>query len=194
MDLKNENTSEPIAGTKKSWRKGSRGLALTGLFAALIMLLTLVHIPMFGGAGGSYIHLGDAVIFAACIIIGWRAIPAAAVGSALADLILGAVVYAVPTFIIKGIMAGIVVLLTLKNKKAWLQVVAFAAASIFMQGAYLLFEVLFATTLYGTAYAFVAASFLFGWIQSAIGIPLGLWLSSVLKKIRIEYVADKREP
>ena len=168
-------------------------MALTGLFAALIMLLTLVHIPMPGNVGG-YIHLGDAVIFAACIIIGWRAIPAAAVGSSLADLILGAVVYAVPTFIIKGIMAGIAVLLTLKSKRVWLQAAAFTLAAVFMQGAYLLFEVLFATTLYGAAYTFAVAAFLFGWIQSAVGIPLGLWLTMVFKKIKIEYIAEKKEP
>ena len=174
----------------KSGQGNSRKLALTGLFAALIMLLTCVSFPI----GPGYIHLGDAVIFAACIIIGWRAIPAAAVGSSLADLVLGYVRYAPATFVIKAATAGIVVLITLKNKKVWVQVIAFSLAAIFMQGAYLLFEVLFQTTLFGTAYTFVAVLFLLGWIQSAVGIPLGIWLAKVLKKIRIEYISDKKEP
>ena len=179
--------------SSKKWAAGSRGLALTGLFAALTMLLTLVHIPIPGGAGG-YIHLGDAVIFAACIIIGWRAVPAAAVGSALADLILGYMWYVPATFIIKAVMAGIAVLITVKTKKVWVQAIAFGVAAIWMQGAYLLFEVLFATTLFKSAYTFIVASFLFGWIQSAVGVPLGLWLAQVLKKIRVEYISEKKEP
>ncbi len=170
----------------------TRKLALSGLFAAFIMLLTLVKLPIPGGLG--YIHLGDAVIFAACIITGWYAIPAAAAGSALADLINGYSIYMIPTFIIKGIMALIVVLLTRKNKRIWMMSFAFILASLFMQGAYLLFEFLFAGLISDAAFTFVLINFLIGLIQSVIGIPLGVFLTVVLKKIRIEYGTEKPEP
>ncbi|GHU99244.1 hypothetical protein FACS1894211_04310 [Clostridia bacterium] len=81
-------------------------LSRAGVFAALILIFTaFTQIPLATG----YIHLGDAFIFIACVYIGWAAVPAAAVGSALADIISGYAVYALPTFLIKGIMAAIAV-------------------------------------------------------------------------------------
>ena len=177
---------------KAKKRPASRSLALTGLFTAMIMLLTLAKIPVPWGTG--YIHLGDAAVFAACMIIGWRAVPASAIGSVLADLLNGYAVYMIPTFIIKGIMAGIVVLITLPDKKKRMQALAFTLASVWMQGAYLLFEFLFATTLTGGIYASLAVPFLIGLIQSAIGVPLGIYLTHMLKKIKIEYISEKKEP
>ena len=187
---KNINNADNGGGKYKTNR--TRMLALSGLFAAFIMLLTLVKLPVPGGMG--YIHLGDAVIFAACILIGWYAIPAAALGSALADLLNGYAVYMIPTAVIKGIMALIVVLLTLKNKRIWMIAVAFTLSSLFMQGGYILFEYLFAGLISDGAYVFVLISFLVGLIQSVVGIPLGIFLTMVLKKIRIEYGTEKQEP
>ena len=172
---------------------GSRSIAQTGLFTALIMLLTLAAVPL---PGGGIIHPGDAAIFAACIIIGWRAIPAAAAGSALADVIMpNAIGFAPGTFVIKGIMAAIAVLITGKSKRAWVQISAFIVASVWMQGAYVLYQFLFATTLLNAeAFGFMLTAFLLGWIQSIVGVPLGFWLARVLKKIRIEYGTEKKEP
>ncbi|MDR1093260.1 MAG: ECF transporter S component [Clostridiales bacterium] len=83
-------------------------LSRAGVFAALILILTaFTQIPLATG----YIHFGDALIFVACVYIGWAAVPAAAVGSALADLITPYAIYAVPTFIIKGTMAALAVLI-----------------------------------------------------------------------------------
>ncbi len=80
-------------------------LTKMAMMAALVCLLTFtVKIPV--PATGGYTHLGDCMIFIGVLILGWRkAVPAAALGAALADLFSGAALWIVPTFIIKGVMA-----------------------------------------------------------------------------------------
>lgn len=74
-----------------------------GLFAAMTALLTAtLHIPV----GNGYIHCGDAVIYLAAAMLPLPyAIGASAVGGMLADVLSGYVSYALPTFIIKGLLA-----------------------------------------------------------------------------------------
>lgn len=80
-----------------------RCLVFAGLFAAMTALLTsTLHIPV----GNGYIHCGDAVIFLAAAMLPMPyAIGASAVGGMLADLLAGYANYALPTFIIKGLLA-----------------------------------------------------------------------------------------
>ena len=76
-----------------------------GLFAALTALLTAVlHIPV----GNGYVHCGDAVIYLAAAMLPLPyAAGAAAVGGTLADVLSGYAVYALPTFIIKAMLAAV---------------------------------------------------------------------------------------
>ena len=85
-------------------------ISFAAMFAALTALfITLIHIP-YGETG--YIHLGDAVILlCAAVLPTPYAVPAAAVGGALADLFSGFPLYIIPTILIKGLMA-----LTLTSK------------------------------------------------------------------------------
>ena len=78
-------------------------MVYAGLFAALTALLTAgLHIPV----GNGYVHCGDAVIYLAAAVLPLPyAAGAAAVGGALADLMSGYAVYALPTFLIKGMLA-----------------------------------------------------------------------------------------
>ena len=78
-------------------------IVFAGLFAALTALLTAaLHIPV----GNGYIHCGDAVIFLAAAVLPLPyAAGSAAVGGMLADLLSGYPAYALPTFIIKGLLA-----------------------------------------------------------------------------------------
>lgn len=63
----------------------------------------LLHIPV--GANGGYIHLGDAVVYLAAVLLPTPyAMAAAAIGGALADLMTGAVMWAAPTAIVKAVM------------------------------------------------------------------------------------------
>ena len=63
-------------------------LTLTGIFAALITLMTayICHIPV--GANGGYIHFGDSFIYLAAVLLPRPySLAAAAIGGGLADLL-----------------------------------------------------------------------------------------------------------
>ncbi len=76
-------------------------MAMTGMFAALITLMTayICHVPV--GINGGYIHLGDAFVYlAAAILPRSYALAAAAIGAGLAD-VLTAPIWAPATVVIK---------------------------------------------------------------------------------------------
>lgn len=82
-----------------------RYLALTGLMAAMIAIMTayICHIPI--GVNGGYIHFGDSLIYlAASILPAPYALAAAAIGGGLADL-MTAPVWMTATIIIKLLIA-----------------------------------------------------------------------------------------
>lgn len=74
-----------------------------GIFAAMTTLLTaLLHIPV----GNGYIHCGDALIYLAAAMLPLPyAVCAGAVGGMMADILSGYAVYALPTLLIKGLLA-----------------------------------------------------------------------------------------
>lgn len=85
------------------------------MFAAMIFGLTMLHVPI--GAGG-YIHVGDAVIYVSAMLMGgpWAFI-SAAIGAACADIISGFAVYAIPSAIIKILIAVPFVMISKKTSK-----------------------------------------------------------------------------
>lgn len=92
---------------------------LTGLMTALVFVLTfLIKIPVPYTSG--YIHLGDSMIYISVMILGpvFGAF-ASGVGSMLADIVGGYVQYALPTLIIKSLMAFIMgLVLSGKTRKS----------------------------------------------------------------------------
>jgi uncharacterized membrane protein len=118
----------------------TKNYILTGLFTALVFILTFfLKIPVPYTSG--YIHLGDSMIYLSVIVLGpvFGAF-ASGIGSMLADIAGGYVQYAVPTLIIKAIMAFIMgLILSGKNRKssiasiftACLVWVSFLSATIF---------------------------------------------------------------
>ena len=78
-----------------------KALAVTAMFAALITAATaFIKIP----APLGYAHAGDSVIYlAACILPAPFGFIAASVGGALADLLSGYAVWAIPTAVIKAL-------------------------------------------------------------------------------------------
>lgn len=79
-------------------------IVMTAMMMCLILITTYTFkIPTpFQG----YVHLGDAMIFLAVLVVGKKnGAVAAAFGSALADLMGGYVAFAPWTFVIKGLMA-----------------------------------------------------------------------------------------
>jgi uncharacterized membrane protein len=80
-------------------------MVMAALFAALIYVATrFFQIPM--PTTGGYIHPGDCL----CLLAAWMlplpyGIAASAIGTMLADLLSGYVAYALPSFIIKAVVA-----------------------------------------------------------------------------------------
>lgn len=145
-------------------------LVLAGLLAAFILALTLVVSVPIPNMAGAYVNLGDAGVYLAAALLGgpWGAL-CAAVGSALADLLLGSALYAGPTFLIKGLMAYTASLLMRRweSKKAgkWL---ALICAGLIMPAGYLLFEGI----LYGFDVAILGAPL--NLLQYVVGVALGI--------------------
>lgn len=86
----------------------TKKITYTGIMTALVFIATFViKIPI--PATDGYIHLGDCMIFLAALLLGWKyGAFAAGIGSMLADLIGGYPHWAIPTLIIKALMAILV--------------------------------------------------------------------------------------
>lgn len=84
----------------------ARFLCMTAMMAAIVCVMTMVvQIPIPLG----YAHLGDAFILLTVLFVGRRSgIWAGGIGSALADLLTGYAYWALPTLIIKALMAFLV--------------------------------------------------------------------------------------
>lgn len=125
-----------------SRRDPVRLLVQCGLFTALVTVGTLISFPIAGGHG--FINLGDAVIHTAAFIFGgWHCAAIAALGSALADVILGYSLYVPGTLIIKTLMAlagG--VLLRRMNGRQWLIPVSLSISGLIVPVGYLLYELM----------------------------------------------------
>ncbi|MDN5342993.1 ECF transporter S component [Oceanotoga sp. DSM 15011] len=95
----------------------TKKLTYTSMMLALVFISTLlikIPVPITNG----YIHLGDSMIFIASIIFGWKTgMISGGLGASMADLIGGYAFWALPTLIIKSIMAGIIGLFTKKKSK-----------------------------------------------------------------------------
>ena len=113
-------------------------LTLCGVMAALVFVMTYfpkIPVPVTGG----YVHLGDGAIFLSVLLLGPLGIPAAAVGSMLSDLIGGYMVYVLPTFLIKGLVALVAWKLCRKDQPL-LAMLSFLLAEAVMVLGYFLLE------------------------------------------------------
>ena len=160
----------------------TKKLVVAALLAALTCVATMIikiPSPMKG-----YLNLGDCVV----LLAGWILSPgygflAAGLGSALADLMAGYVIYAPATFLIKGIMALMAFwgykMLSKKMGSLLSAILSGIVAEIFMVLGYFVFE-----------------GFLYGFVPSAVNIPangaqgvagvvLGVVLLKVLEKSKI---------
>lgn len=162
----------------------TRQLATTGFMAALVMVGTLIiQIPT---PAKGYIHLGDSLVYLCGIILGpVMGCFAAAVGSALADLVSGYAIYTPVTFLLKGLdafLAGYFYYAITKKNPSLLRTVLGSIVGIVlggsvMVGGYLGYE----TFLYGFPTAFL--SMIPNITQAAGGGLLALPLILTLKKL-----------
>lgn len=155
-------------------------LTVTGLFAAMITLMTayIFHIPY--GANGGYIHFGDALIYIAAVLLPRPyALAAAAIGGGLADL-LTAPMWTIATIIIK-------MLIVLPFTSAHGKILAprniaapFVAALLSASGYYLAEGLLFGSFLAP------AASLLGSAIQSGGSAVIFLFIATAFDRIHIK--------
>lgn len=140
-------------------------LTLAGMMAAFVFVMTYVPklpVPVTGG----YVHLGDGAIFLSVLLLGSLGIPAAVIGSGLADIVGGYMVYALPPVIVKALMALLV--WKLWKRMSWFQaVIVFVFAEIVMVAGYFIFE----SVVYGAAAAWSVVGP--NCIQGVAGVALG---------------------
>ena len=151
-------------------------LTMAGVMAALVFVMTYipkVPVPITGG----YVHLGDGAIFLATLLLGPLGIPAAAIGSGLSDILGGYMVYAIPTIVIKGLVA--LIAWKFWKEGSWLRaVIAFVAAELVMVAGYFAFE----SVMYGTAAAWSAVGP--NCIQGVAGVALGLVCHALYPRLK----------
>lgn len=150
-------------------------LVIGGVLSAMILLLTIVVAVPIPHMAGAYINLGDVGVYLAAYVLGpWGAL-CAATGSALADLLLGSVLYAPATAIIKGLVALIAGLLFRRHK--WGNYLPMLLAGILMPAGYLVFEAF----LYGMPAAILGLPA--NLLQYAAGIALGIPVLRIATRI-----------
>jgi len=113
----------------------AKRLVQTGLLAAVIAVTTMVvNVPLPGVKG--YVNVGDAVVLLSGILLGPAAGAfAGAVGSSLADLLLGYAHWAPWTFIIKGIEGFLAGWLAFRPQKGSTFLGVFAGAVVMVAAA-----------------------------------------------------------
>ena len=123
----------------------TKKIVFAALLAALACVATMIiKIPT---PLGGYIHAGDAVVVLAGFLLGpvWGAL-AAGLGSGLADVISGYVLYAPGTFVIKAVvalLAGWIIGTKLIKNEFAKALVAGIIGGIVMVGGYMLYEAVF---------------------------------------------------
>ena len=151
-------------------------MTMAGVMAALVFVMTYVPkvpVPITGG----YVHLGDGAIFLAALLLGPLGIPAAAIGSGLSDVLGGYMVYAIPTILIKGVVA--LVAWKLWKEGSWLRAaLAFVLAEIAMVAGYFAFE----AVMFGAAAAWGAVGP--NCIQGIAGVALGLVCHALYPRLK----------
>ena len=91
-------------------------ICLAGVMAAIIAVFTaFIKIPT--GLNEGYVHVGDSMVYLAGCLLGPLGIVSAAVGGALADILAGAAVWAIPTAVIKALDAVPFVIMQAYYKK-----------------------------------------------------------------------------
>ncbi|WP_286976080.1 ECF transporter S component [Acetomicrobium sp. UBA5826] len=95
----------------------AKEVALGALFAAIVAVATIIHIPMPGYR--IYFNFGEGVIYCVAMLMGakYGAI-CGGIGGALADIVLGYPLWAPFTFVIKGIEGFVVGRMRENRKKA----------------------------------------------------------------------------
>ncbi len=168
--------------------QSTKKLVLNGVMIALVFLATYftrIPTPLPGG----YFNLGDAVILVSAVFLGpLGGLAAGAIGSGLADLAAGALLFAPITFVVKGLEGLIVGLLAvncLKTAKAGIRLLcALVVGAFIMVAGYFLAEA-YLLGLFNSEFGLTAAvaELLPNGIQGTLSVILGYILILLLAKL-----------
>jgi len=154
-------------------------LSLGGMLAALIFVATsFFKLPVSITQG--YIHLGDGFILLGAALLGNTAIIAAALGSALADLLGGYTMYILPTFLIKGAVAVVAVAALAKERPLWVRIAGMIMAEAVMVLGYFLVEWL----VLGYGLAAASGAVFPNIVQGLSGVIIGAALLPLMKRVK----------
>lgn len=170
--------------------KNTIKIVLTALMMCLIMVaIMFIKIPIPFTQG--YVHPGDAMIFLAVLVLGWKyGAAAAAFGGMLGDVMGGFAAWAPWTFCIKGIMAiilGLIIEAAMRKERKRGFMLAIMIVGMVIAGAFM------------TAGYYIAEGVMYGnWVAPAIGVPwnvgqfaVGMVLALVLAEALCKTPAKK---
>ena len=166
-------------------------IVLSALMMCIVMVaIMFIKIPIPFTQG--YVHPGDAMIFLAVLVLGWKyGAVAAAFGAMLGDVLGGFAAWAPWTFCIKGIMAvllGLIIELAFRKAgRSRNAILIFMIIGMVISGAFMTFGY------------YVAEGLMYGnWVVAAIGIPwnigqfaVGMVLALVLAEALCKTPAKK---
>ena len=161
-------------------RNRAAQLALAGMLAALIFVATsFFRLPVSLTQG--YIHLGDGFILLGAALLGGKAaVIAAALGSALADLLGGYTMYILPTFLIKGAMAAVAVVFVSANRPLWVRIAGMLLSEAVMVLGYFVVEWL----VLGYGLAAAAGALIPNVVQGLSGVIIGVVLLPLVGRVK----------
>ena len=161
----------------------TKTLVSTALFAGIICttIAYFLHVPM--GGSGEYVHVGDAFIYLAAVLLPTPyAACAAAIGSAMADILTGSANWAFATIIIKPIL---VLFFTSKSKNIINVRNVFAAIIAGIIG----------TVLYMVAGGIMYGSFKSAFILTVVGLiqPVGSFIIFIVIGLAFDKLKIKQK-
>lgn len=169
----------------------TKSLVFTALSIAIVAVCTMVvKIPV--PATGGYVNFGDIMIFAVAITLGKKkGAIAGGIGSCLADILMGYMIFAPGTLIIKGIEGFLCGLIYMELRERFSAVVAIGVscviAGLFMVLGYFVYESVLFTMEY--AIGAIIPNMIQGMVSAAAAIPISMVFRKATSKIVNEYAA-----
>jgi uncharacterized membrane protein len=179
MESQALSESDPEATPEPAKFVSPQTVALYGILAALTAAITIASYLPFSPTKG-YFNLGDSMVFFSALAFGCRAgAICGGVGSAAADVLLGAGVYAPVTLVAKGGEGFVAGLISRSGRgKNWAVVLGIAAGGALMITTYFMAEWLFLDVGFGKALAEVPINV----AQVVLGGTIGAGLTYMIRR------------
>jgi len=176
----------------------TKKIVLTGLMIALVFLVTfLPFLRIPSPIKGGYYNIGDSVVMIAAILLGRNfGFAAGAIGSALADIAVGGVIFAPITFVVKGIEGYVVGMIS--NDKSgktrssiWLITAVIVGAAIMVAGYFIAESTILGLVDKTIGLTSAIAELPGNAVQGALSAVIGYTLSVILIKAGIRKTIEK---